>query len=99
MDRGKAIELVRKFKSVVANHLPIHSVYIFGSYSKGGYTEESDIDVAVIVPKETKTNFDDITLLWRLGSNISTYIEPVLLREGDSSPLYYDILKTGFEIK
>lgn len=98
MDKGTAIELVRKFKTLVSSHLPVHSVFIFGSYSKGGFTEESDIDVAVVVPKNVVTDFDDITMLWRVGSSVSTYIEPVLLTEGDNCPLYYDVINTGIEI-
>lgn len=98
MDTREAIELVKKYKSIILQVLPVKSLYLFGSYSKGGYTNESDIDVAVIVPKGTKTDFDDITLLWKLGSNVSTLIEPVLLHDGDKSPLYCDIIKTGIEI-
>lgn len=98
MDKREAIEILKKYKTVVSEHLPVKSLYMFGSYSKGGYTEESDIDVAVIVPKETEFGFDDITLLWRLGSGVSTLIEPVLMCEGDTSPLYYDIMRTGIEI-
>ena len=45
MDKREAIELVKKYKELVSKHLHIKSVYLFGSYSKGGYTEESDIDV------------------------------------------------------
>ena len=99
MDKGEVISLVRKYKELVSQHLPIKSLYLFGSYSKGDYTEESDIDVAVIVPKEhEETWWEDSSLLWRLTWNVDTTIEPVLMYEGSDSPLYYDVMKTGIEI-
>ena len=99
MDKREAIELVKKYKELVSKHLHIKSVYLFGSYSKGEYTEESDIDVAVIVPKEQEeTWWEDSSLLWRLTWNVDTTIEPVLMYEDSNTPLYYDVMKTGIEI-
>ena len=100
MDKGEAISLVRRYKELVCQHLPIKSLYLFGSYSKGGYTEESDIDVAVIVPTDRSedTWWEDSSLLWSLCRKVSTTIEPVLMYEGSDSPLYYDVMKTGIEI-
>ncbi len=68
------------------------------SYSKGGYTEESDIDITVVVPNRSEDYFEDTPLLWKLGRKVSYLIEPVLLAENDKSPLYSDILKTGILI-
>ena len=99
MDKRESIELVKKYKELVSKHLHIKSVYLFGSYSKGAYTEESDIDVAVIVPKEQEqTWWEDYSLLWRLTWNVDTAIEPVPMYEGSDSPLFYDVMKTGIEI-
>lgn len=72
--------------------------YIFGSYSKGGYTAESDIDIAVIVSRRSGNYFEDTTLLWKLGRKVNYLIEPVLLTEDNDNPLYNDILKTGILI-
>lgn len=80
---------------MVAEKLPLKAVYLYGSYSKGNYTDESDIDIAVVVDKLSDNFFDDTPLLWKLRRKISTQIEPVLLTEDDSNPLYYDILRTG----
>lgn len=53
MDKRQAIEIAREYKSMVAQHLPIKAVYLYGSYSKGGHTEDSDIDIAVVVPHQS----------------------------------------------
>ena len=95
MDKDKALELARQYKEVVAEHLPVRALYLYGSYSKGNFTEESDIDIAVIVSKRSDNFFEDTPLLWKLGRRVSYLIEPVLLTEDEGSPLYEDILRTG----
>ena len=49
MDKEQAIILARKYKEAVAEKLPLKALYLYGSYSKGTYTEDSDIDIAVVV--------------------------------------------------
>lgn len=95
MDKEQAIALAKKYKEGVGERLPLKAMYLYGSYSKGTHTEDSDIDIAVVVDKLSDDFFEDTPLLWKLRRKISTLIEPVLLTEDDSDPLYYDILRTG----
>ncbi len=95
MDKEQALKLAKRYKEMVAEKLPLKAVYLYGSYSKGNYTEDSDIDIAVVVEKLNDNFFEDTPLLWKLRRKISTLIEPVLLTEDESDPLYYDILRTG----
>ena len=95
MDKGQALDLARKYKAMVAEHLPLKALYLYGSYSKGDFTDESDIDIAVVVSKRSDSYFEDTLLLWKLGRKVNYLIEPVLLAEYDDSPLYADILRTG----
>lgn len=83
---------------MVSENLPVKAVYLYGSYAKGNQTEESDIDIAVVVDKLSDNYFDDTPLLWRLRRKISLLIEPVLLTAEPDNPLYYDILKTGVQV-
>ena len=87
-----------KYKDLVAEHLPLKALYLYGSYSKGNYTEDSDIDIAVVVERMSDDYFEDAPLLWKLKRKISNLIEPVLLTEDTNNPLYADILKTGILI-
>lgn len=98
MDKEQALKLAKKYKDIVAERLPLKAVYLYGSYSKGNYTEESDIDIAVVVDKLSNDFFEDTPLLWKLRRKISLLIEPVLLTEDESNPLYYDILHTGIPV-
>ncbi|HJD93746.1 MAG TPA: nucleotidyltransferase domain-containing protein [Bacteroides togonis] len=94
----KAIEIAKEYKDLVAEHLPLKALYLYGSYSKGNYTEDSDIDIAVVVERMSDDYFEDAPLLWKLKRKISNLIEPVLLTEDTNNPLYADILKTGILI-
>lgn len=94
----KAIEIAKEYKDLVAEHLPLKALYLYGSYSKGNYTEDSDIDIAVVVERMSDDYFEDTPLLWKLKRKISNLIEPVLLIEDTNNPLYADILKTGILI-
>ncbi|MCH5227641.1 MAG: nucleotidyltransferase domain-containing protein [Muribaculaceae bacterium] len=98
MDKAKALKLAKEYKTLVSKFLPVKSIYLYGSYSKGTFTEDSDIDIAVILPSDRNNWLEDAPLLWKLGMKINLKIEPVLINEGDPCPLYEDILTTGVQI-
>ncbi len=98
MDKEQAIGLARQYKNAVAERLPLKAMYLYGSFSKGTYTAESDIDIAVVVDSLSDDYFKDTPLLWKLKRKISNLIEPVLLIEDKNNPLYSDILRTGILI-
>ena len=83
---------------MIAEKLPLKALYLYGSYSKGNYREDSDIDIAVVVDHLNDNYFEDTPLLWKLKCKISNLIEPVLLTENMNNPLYCDITKTGILI-
>ena len=98
MDKEQAIALAKRYKEMVAEKLPLKALYLYGSYSKGNYREDSDIDIAVVVESLNDNYFEDTPLLWKLRRKISNLIEPVLLIEDMNIPLYCDIARTGILI-
>ena len=98
MDKAKAIQIAKSYKAAVESRLPLKALYLYGSYSKGNATEDSDIDIAVVVDCLCDNYFEDTPLLWKLRRKVSNLIEPVLLTEDLNNPLYADILKTGIRI-
>ena len=98
MDKAKAIQIAKSYKAAVESRLPLKALYLYGSYSKGNATEDSDIDIAVVVDRLCDNYFEDTPLLWKLRRKVSNLIEPVLLTEDLNNPLYADILKTGIRI-
>ena len=95
MGQNDVIESVRRYKQLVLDNLGQARVYLFGSFSKGTAREDSDIDVAVVVPKVEDDFLKTSSMLWMLTWNINTLIEPVLIEEGHPSPLYDEIMRTG----
>lgn len=90
--------MARRYKAAIAERLPVKALYLYGSFSKGNFNADSDIDVAVIVERLSEDYFEDTPLLWKIKRKISNLIEPVLLTEDLNNPLYSDIIKTGLEI-
>ena len=95
MDKGEVIGLVRRYKELVRERFPMARVYLYGSFSKGNFSADSDIDVAVVVDSLKDDFFEDTPVLWKLRRRESNLIEPVLLTEDYSNPLFADIMRTG----
>lgn len=71
---------------------------MYGSYSKGYPKPESDIDVAVIVPRIEGDWLTLSTDLWVDVDKVNILIEPVLMAEDRWSPLYDDVMRTGIAV-
>ncbi len=96
MDKKEIDRKLKKYISLVKKEYSPRKIVLYGSYARGNYTENSDIDVAVIV-EEIKGDFLElITRLYKLRRNIDTKIEPVLLEENkDCSRFLESILEYG----
>jgi predicted nucleotidyltransferase len=80
----------------------IEKVYLFGSYAKGKFTEDSDIDLALIfnVLDDSK-RFDTQVQLMLLASQIDSRIEPHPISQLDfnsGNPFVVEIKRTGVEV-
>ncbi|MFC2087061.1 nucleotidyltransferase domain-containing protein [Bacteroidota bacterium] len=99
MDKKEAIEKVRQYKSLLKEHFQPEKVYLFGSYAKENYHEDSDIDVAVVVNSLEGDFFSTNPLLWKLRRQIDDRIEPILLdSKNNKSGFLEEIQKNGIEI-
>ena len=84
---------ILKFKADIQNDLNIKKIILFGSYAKGNYTENSDIDVCVIA--ENIEN-DYLALLKIMPKVIESdvRIEPVVFSQSEyETPLSFGLLK------
>ena len=48
----KELKIVEKFKQLVTRQVKVHEVRVFGSRARGDATEDSDLDVLVVVGSE-----------------------------------------------
>ena len=98
MDKRAVLSIAKRYKRAVINTIGPAKVYLFGSYSKGCARPDSDIDIAVVVPRVEGDYLSTAASLWRITMDVNTLIEPVLIEEVHPSPLYEDILQTGIVI-
>ena len=103
MDKRQAIEIAKKYKDMVAEHLPLKALYLFGSYSKGGYTEESDIDIAIIIKNEMDNQTKKRFISWAADMDMryERIFSIVDIQEGNMKkwervlPFYQNIRREG----
>ena len=46
--RERVKEIAREYGKLVKEELDVKNIYLYGSYAKGTYTSDSDIDIAVV---------------------------------------------------
>jgi predicted nucleotidyltransferase len=99
MDRETVIKKLTKYSELVLTVVIPNKIVLFGSYAKGNWNEDSDIDVAIFVDKITDDFLQLSTKLCKLTRNIDYRIEPLLLEENnDMSGFVSDINKHGIII-
>jgi predicted nucleotidyltransferase len=99
MDKREAINIVKAYGHLLKDHFHFESIYLFGSYAKDSYKEDSDIDVAIIVDHMEGDYFSINPLLWKLRRQIDDRIEPVLIeRDFDDAGFLGEIQKYGIKI-
>lgn len=100
MDKTDALNIAQRFADAVKLKFNYTQIILFGSYAKGNFNEDSDIDIAIVF--EDYSNLMDMQLeLMRLRRKIDSRIEPHPFRESEfdlSNPIVYEILKYGQEI-
>jgi uncharacterized protein len=101
MDKADALNIANKYADAVRANYDFSKIYLFGSYAKGNYNDDSDIDIAVIL--KDYSNLIDMQLeLMRLRRKIDSRIEPHPFREREftlSNPMVNEIIRYGQEIK
>lgn len=98
MDKKQVRKLVEEYAKIVISNMVVNKIVLYGSYARGDYRKDSDIDVAVIVPRESISEdiLKDMAKLFKLSVDVSLDIEPVLLiDEEDRSGFLDSILEYG----
>ena len=58
MDKEKVRRLVEEYAKLVVSNMVVNKIILYGSYARGDFRKDSDIDVAVVVPRSSIS--DDI---------------------------------------
>jgi predicted nucleotidyltransferase len=97
MDKGDALNIAKRYALAVKDKYNCERIILFGSFAKGNYNNDSDIDVAVVM-KDFDNILDMQLELMRIRRKIDSRIEPHPFREKDfesSNPIVSEILKFG----
>jgi len=100
MDKTDALNIARKYAEIVKNVFDFQKVILFGSYAKGIFNENSDIDIAVIF-SDYNDRLERQLDLMKLTRKVDTRIEPHPFRESEfeiSNPFVSEIITCGQEI-
>lgn len=101
-DNKESIELIaKKYTDLVRNQININGAYLFGSYVKGTYSEDSDIDIAIIGDDFTGDCIEDTFKLMKLRRKIDSRIEPHPFNNKDFDildPFVQEIMKNGIKL-
>ncbi len=100
MDQTDGLESAVRYANAVKSKYNFVKIILFGSYAKGNFNEDSDIDIAIVL-KDFKNLIDTQLDLMRLRRRIDSRIEPHPFREKDfnsSNPIVNEILKYGKDI-
>jgi len=100
MDKRDVLDIATKYALAIKSKYDFTKIILFGSYAKGNFNEDSDIDIAVVF--KDYSNLIDMQLdLMRLRRKIDSRIEPHPFREKDfyiTNPLVNEIIKYGQDI-
>lgn len=99
--RKTIIELVNRYIHLIReNNFRVKEVYLFGSYAKNSFNDDSDIDLAIVL-EHPVDEFEEQMKLMRLTRFVDSRIEPHPCDEADfndENPFAYEILKSGVKI-
>lgn len=94
-------EIARDFGRLVQEELDVKNIYLYGSYAKGTYSQDSDIDIAVVGDDFTGDPIEDTLILMKIRRKIDNRIEPRPFRTCDfnsSNPFSEEIIESGILI-
>jgi uncharacterized protein len=100
MDKSDAIGIAKLYAEIIKTKFDFEQMILFGSYAKGNYNDDSDIDIAVIF-KDFDESIDMQLELMRLRRKLDSRIEPHPFRLKDFTqlnPLVSEIIKYGKRI-
>lgn len=97
-DIRKEIERIAgQYAELLKKEMNIDSIYLYGSYIKGDYTEDSDIDIAVFAEEFTGDIVEDTLKLMKLRRKIDNRIDPHPFKNHED-PFVEEIIDTGVKI-
>lgn len=103
-DQSEIITFLKVFqKKLLALNLPVDKVILYGSYARNQQTEQSDIDICILVP-DALTELQDVSTkiryqAYRTGRDMDIVVyRKTDYQKNKLSPLIHEIKKHGLDI-
>lgn len=90
--------IINHFLDMIKNEIVVEQVYLFGSYAKGTYSENSDIDLAIVSNDFEGIRFIDRKRLakYLIKTNSEIELHPFKTDDfTDDDPFVAEIIKSG----
>lgn len=96
-------QAIIEYLANISKLIPIDKAILFGSYAKGNYNDDSDVDLAIFSRYfNDKDRLDNFRLLFLEAMNFSVDLQPLPFTEDDllnPQGFVKEIFKTGVEVK
>jgi uncharacterized protein len=94
-------DIVFKYAEILKNEFTIRCLYLYGSYARGDFNRDSDIDVAVVADNLSGDLVDDTFKLMKYRRMVDIRIEPHPFLPAEfqvNNPIAREIMETGIRI-
>ena len=100
-------QIIIKIKNLIETEETKATIILYGSYARGDYREDSDIDILILIDKEKVTLKDEKRIkypLYDLEFDTGQIISPLIFSKHDwenrhkITPLYENIQKEGITL-
>lgn len=100
-NKRKIEEIIIDYSKLVEKEIDVKNIYLYGSYAKGTYSADSDIDIAVVSDDLGMDIIKDTLLLMKIRRKVDYRLEPRPFNTSDfnlSNPLAKEIINTGIKV-
>ena len=101
MDKREALEIAKRYVDSICLKYNVSRAIMFGSFAKGTFHGDSDIDIAIVI-KDVDDIIDTQIDLMKMRRGIDSRIEPhpfIFADFNRANPVVNEILKSGIEIR
>ena len=103
MDKDDALRISRAYLNrLKASNIGFSEAYMFGSFAKGNFHDNSDIDIAIVLKDNVEHTFDTEVQLMLTRKGEETIIEPHAFTKDEfnnNTPIVFQIIKHGIRIE
>ena len=101
IDKNHILQLIKKS---VSKTEPNAVLILYGSYARGDYRDDSDLDLLVLVDKDIISRFDQKRIkypLYEIEFDTGTIISPLIFSKKDweirhrNTPFYENVVREG----